>query len=190
MASVDGLAGVVAGWAALLVGGYLAVGLAAATLARRRAAVGRCAERVLQLYPRIVRTALRSVVVATIGVGAAMPALPALATTATDARAPRPPVLAPTRPAVEPLDWPTRPATIPAPRPAHRLAGARVTVLPGECLWSLAAREIGPAATTSQVAAAWPRWWSANRDVIGADPDLLRPGVRLRVPTSTERSAS
>ena len=31
-------------------------------------------------------------------------------------------------------------------------------------------------------AAEWPRWWAANRDVVGDDPDLLRPGQRLVAP--------
>jgi nucleoid-associated protein YgaU len=65
-----------------------------------------------------------------------------------------------------------------------------IVVRQGECLWSLSARSLGPRATTAEVAAAWPRWWAANRDLIGADPDVLHPGERLRVPALSERNAS
>jgi nucleoid-associated protein YgaU len=57
-----------------------------------------------------------------------------------------------------------------------------VAVRPGDSLWTLAARHLGPGATAAQVADAWPRWWAANRDVVGDDPDLLRPGQLLRPP--------
>ena len=57
-----------------------------------------------------------------------------------------------------------------------------VTVGPGECLWSIAARHLGPAATDAEIAGAWPDWYAANRTVIGADPNLLQPGQRLVVP--------
>jgi hypothetical protein len=56
------------------------------------------------------------------------------------------------------------------------------TVGPGDSLWLIAARRIGPDATAAQVAAAWPQWHAANRDVIGSDPDLLRIGQRLAPP--------
>lgn len=52
----------------------------------------------------------------------------------------------------------------------------------GDSLWHLAARSLGPSATVAEIAAEWPRWWRANRDVIGADPDLIVPGARLRAP--------
>jgi resuscitation-promoting factor RpfA len=66
-----------------------------------------------------------------------------------------------------------------------------VTVHRGDSLWAIAARELGRDATDAVVAAAWPRWWAANRDVIGDDPDLLYPGQRLAAPgpdTSTGRT--
>ena len=59
-----------------------------------------------------------------------------------------------------------------------------VVVRRGDTLWHLAARSLGPGAATAEIAAEWPRWWRANRDVIGADPDLLLPGTRLRAPAS------
>jgi hypothetical protein len=57
-----------------------------------------------------------------------------------------------------------------------------VTVRPGDSLWSLAAADLGRDATPAQIAAAWPRWYAANRGVIGNDPTLIRPGQRLRPP--------
>ena len=40
-----------------------------------------------------------------------------------------------------------------------------------------------PAPTCAAVARSWPRWWSANRGVIGSDPNLIHPGTRLVPPT-------
>ncbi len=78
-------------------------------------------------------------------------------------------------PATPGLDWPA---------PA-RSAAAAVVVEPGDTLWDLAAERLPRAATDAQIAAAWPSWWSANRQVIGDDPDLLHPGQRLRPPHGT-----
>ncbi|EYR61827.1 peptidoglycan-binding protein, partial [Actinotalea ferrariae CF5-4] len=60
---------------------------------------------------------------------------------------------------------------------------ATTTVRPGDTLWDLAAEQLGTAATDAEVAAAWPRWHEANREVIGPDPDVLVPGQVLTVPT-------
>lgn len=58
-----------------------------------------------------------------------------------------------------------------------------VTVHRGDTLWAVAARHLGPDASDAQVAREWPRWYAANRDVIGDDPDLLVPGQQLRPPS-------
>jgi nucleoid-associated protein YgaU len=71
----------------------------------------------------------------------------------------------------------------PSPRPATRHEEPHeLVVRRGDSLWSLAARHLGAGATDAEIAAAWPRWFDANRAVIGDDPDLLRPGQRLRPP--------
>ena len=57
-----------------------------------------------------------------------------------------------------------------------------IVVESGDCLWTIAARAIGPDATDAEIAAAWPRWYARNRVTIGADPDLLIPGMVLRPP--------
>jgi nucleoid-associated protein YgaU len=70
-----------------------------------------------------------------------------------------------------------------APHRPHRAAAPGVVVRRGDSLWSIAAHALGPRATDAQVAQAWPQWWSANRAVVGADPDLLHPGTPLSPPT-------
>lgn len=68
--------------------------------------------------------------------------------------------------------------------PAASAGAAEVVVVRGDSLWAIAARHLGPGATDAEVAREWPRWYVANRDTIGADPDLLLPGQVLRVPGS------
>lgn len=72
---------------------------------------------------------------------------------------------------------------LPAPPPTGRTdAPATVTVRPGDSLWAITAGLLGPGASDADVAAAWPRLYEANRDVLGPDPDLVHPGVVLTVP--------
>jgi nucleoid-associated protein YgaU len=57
-----------------------------------------------------------------------------------------------------------------------------VVVQRGDTLWSIAARHLGAGATDDEITREWPRWWSANRGVVGDDPDLIKPGQRLAPP--------
>lgn len=57
-----------------------------------------------------------------------------------------------------------------------------VVVQRGDSLWAIAARHLGPGATNAGIATEWPRWYAANRAVIGRDPNLLLPGQRLIAP--------
>ena len=57
-----------------------------------------------------------------------------------------------------------------------------VVVHRGDTLWSIAARHLGPAATASDIDAEWHRWFVANRDLIGNDPNLIAPGQLLSPP--------
>jgi resuscitation-promoting factor RpfA len=57
-----------------------------------------------------------------------------------------------------------------------------VVVRRGDTLWAIAARHLPDGAGDAAIAAAWPAWFAFNRDRIGADPHLLHPGTRLRVP--------
>ena len=76
----------------------------------------------------------------------------------------------------------TRLAPAPARIPPRPPAPGAVVVAPGDTLWSIAARRLGPGASPALVAATWPRWYAANRPRIGPDPGLIRPGQRLAPP--------
>ncbi|MFV0461268.1 MAG: LysM peptidoglycan-binding domain-containing protein [Actinomycetales bacterium] len=67
-------------------------------------------------------------------------------------------------------------------RPAAQSGPGEVVVVRGDTLWDIAARHLGPDPTPTRIAAEWPRWYTANADVIGPDPDLIRPGQVLRPP--------
>jgi hypothetical protein len=81
---------------------------------------------------------------------------------------------------------PTGPAALIAGSP-HRDVGDRsadgsYVVRRGDALWDIAARHLGPSATAVDIAREWPRWYQANRAVIGDDPSLIRPGELLVPP--------
>lgn len=59
---------------------------------------------------------------------------------------------------------------------------AHAVVRRGDTLWAIAARHLGPGSTVQDVAQEWPRWYAANRDLIGPDPDLILPGQELVAP--------
>ncbi len=86
--------------------------------------------------------------------------------------APSPPVPAPS-PDVAVVSTP--------PRDGEAVPDA-VVVRRGDSLWAIAARVLGPAASDAEIAATWPRWFDANRGVIGPDPDVITPGTVLRPP--------
>ena len=199
---------------ALLAWALVAAVVAAALLVllgRLPGAAGRTAD---LLADRVVPTALRRTVRGAVGGGLALGVLvgaggPALA----DDRVPDHPLSAPADPAPadpatadpaplqpSPADpapadpaplqpSPVEPATAEPASPSTDV----VVVAPGDSLWALAAEHLtepvpgaaGP--TDAQVAAAWPRWWHANREVVGDDPDLLLVGQRLVVPPSDAR---
>jgi hypothetical protein len=55
-------------------------------------------------------------------------------------------------------------------------------VEPGESLWSIARRLLGPDASLARIAREVDRLWELNRDRIGTgDPDMLMVGARLRL---------
>ena len=105
--------------------------------------------------------------------------------TAAPARAPAPRPASRHSPADHPAHHPAhhpvnRPAAHPARGPARRVP---VSVRAGDSLWSIAADHL-PAGHRSpaRVAASWPRWYAANRGVIGADPDHIETGQHLIPP--------
>jgi hypothetical protein len=62
-----------------------------------------------------------------------------------------------------------------------------VVVAPGDSLWSISERQLGPGATGPQIARGVDRIYALNRDLIGADPDLIFVGQRFALPQSLER---
>ncbi|MFC5178570.1 LysM peptidoglycan-binding domain-containing protein [Nocardioides taihuensis] len=70
----------------------------------------------------------------------------------------------------------------PRPEPSPRREARVCVVSDGDTLWTLAAEHLGPSADDAAVAHAWRALYRANRAAVGPDPDLIRPGQRLRVP--------
>ena len=119
-----------------------------------------------------------------------------------------------TEPPSEPaLEWPTDPvgpaaahaagsgagpgtgnrAAPAAPKQAGPLpvpSGDHVRVRPGDSLWSIAAHRLGTAGSPARIQDEWPRWYALNRQLIGADPNLLRPGASLLAPQAAAPGAA
>jgi nucleoid-associated protein YgaU len=74
------------------------------------------------------------------------------------------------------------PRRLPSAGPASTSPDDGVLVHAGDCLWLIASRRLGPEASTADVAAEWPRWYAANKTVIGADPAVIHPGEVLQPP--------
>lgn len=120
---------------------------------------------------RWVRVAALTLGIGTIGLTAAAPA-------SADPGGARQPSCEPLEAAR--LDGLTLPVLPSAPR--HSPAAATTLVVGrGDSLWSLATSHLDPPSPATAVDRLWRRWYAANRDVIGPDPDLLQPGQRLRV---------
>jgi hypothetical protein len=71
--------------------------------------------------------------------------------------------------------------------PSDRSANGYV-VHRGDTLWDIAARHLGPGASSVDISRAWPAWYDANRAVIGPDPSVIRPGERLVPPATSTQS--
>ncbi len=192
---------------------WLVVGVLLEALARVPGATGRVAGSwAAAVSPRVVRRVAAVVVGVGIGTaaGGGVGASPALAATVPPGSSLVVRVVAGAggggEPASAPLPdpgfgpapgpgWvPARPTVRPHPDVASVSATGRrdpvpethVVVHRGDSLWSLAARHLGPGATDREVADEWPRWYAANREVIGPDPDLVLPGQVLHPPASED----
>ena len=77
-------------------------------------------------------------------------------------------------------------AGLPLPDRATGSVVARRTseavVRSGDSLWAVAARRLGPRASDADVATYCHRLYAHNAAAIGADPDLIHPGLRLQLP--------
>lgn len=180
----DAAAGATAGALLWLVAAWVAVGLAAGAVSLLPGALGRWGHAVAC---RVTPAAVRRIVITAAGTSILMS--PVTAGAAPSIGAPAPPGSSSMLP---PVGWPIDPAL---GRTEATAAGAgqaatpnhtvdRVTVRPGDSLWSLAAHRLG-SGSPARIQAEWPRWYGANRRLIGNDPNLLRPGTSLRVPRST-----
>lgn len=68
------------------------------------------------------------------------------------------------------------PAPAPPPRVTHTVAG-------GDSLWKIAKKYLGDGNR-------WKEVYEANKDVIGKNPDLIKPGQVLTIPGATATAAS
>jgi hypothetical protein len=75
-------------------------------------------------------------------------------------------------------DW----RTAEAPRSSGRAAAGHV-VQPNDTLWDIAAARLAPAdRSAANIHRYWQQVYRANRSVVGPDPNLIHPGMRLVVP--------
>jgi hypothetical protein len=205
----DHAAATLAGAALWLAAAWLGLGLLAALAGRLPGAAGALSRRVAGVaLPR----ALYRAAVGAAGLGVLLSPVAASAAGAhpgaTHPGTPNGTLSAPRLPAstlpapVLPRSPSTRPpgARRPAPPPrgsrspgtqksTAQAAAVRVSVRAGDSLWRIAAEHLPKGASERRVAAAWPRWFAANREVIGADPDLIVPGEVLRAPGQIGRPA-
>lgn len=69
--------------------------------------------------------------------------------------------------------------------PAAAAESEEIVVKPGDSLWTIVAKQLGPMASDAEVAEAWPLWYEANKQLIGAQPDVLLPGQVLHAPAGS-----
>lgn len=120
----------------------------------------------IALTPRVLRGLLFA------GVSGALAFAPAHADVVPERDAPGPVA------SLDGLRLPERPVNV----TGSLISSGDVVVQHGDTLWSIAARTLPADAGAAHVAAEVERWHAANLDVIGADPDLIRPRQRLTPP--------
>jgi hypothetical protein len=138
--------------------------------------------------PTLIASARPSVAAPSVAapLGAApLGAAPSAAASPSAASSAIPPSAAP--PPVPEAGWvpvapPTDPGLLVQQPLREPVRAGKVEVRPGDSLWTIVARHLGPGATDLDIAAAWPSWYEANAGTIGADPDLVRPGQLLVPP--------
>ena len=89
------------------------------------------------------------------------------------------------------LDGYTNPLITAAPsRGAASEPPVRQLVYPGDSLWSISQRHLGPQASPQQIADEVERIFELNRDRIGEDPSMLMPGEELLLAPSVSGPAA
>ena len=86
------------------------------------------------------------------------------------------------QPAATSLPYPDRAVAPGRPHHAAPPPVSTVVVRPGDSLWLIAARTLGPHPAAGDVTLRWHALYAANRARIGPDPDLIQPGLRLLLP--------
>lgn len=84
---------------------------------------------------------------------------------------------------------PTAPPTPEPGEPSRVVADERGSVhvvQRGESLWRIASAALGPHASDSEIARAWPQIYAANKPLIGSDPGLIFAGQRLTIPADLD----
>jgi nucleoid-associated protein YgaU len=66
-------------------------------------------------------------------------------------------------------------SSVAAPAEPAKAAPKKYTVAPGDSLWKIAKRSYGDGNQ-------WKKIYEANRQVIGSNPDLIKPGQVLVIP--------
>lgn len=64
------------------------------------------------------------------------------------------------------------------------LSSPTVTVRQGDTLWSIAAKRLGPHASDAEIDQEWRRWYRVNVKLVGPNPHLIVPGMKLEAPQS------
>jgi LysM domain len=68
------------------------------------------------------------------------------------------------------------------PAPRHGAEARSYTVKAGDTLWDIAGAHLPPSQrSAATIHRYWPQVYRANRQVVGADPDLIHPGTNLAV---------
>ena len=193
---------------------WLGLGLALSALSALPGAVGQASS---VLAARLAPAAARKIVAFVLGTTLTAALVPGTAVAGTGHQAPRPALVASAQIAISGLAdaapdasfrWVSDavPAADPAPPPSwspERPASPKRSVSPqrsvspaegvvvhrGDTLWSIAAHHLGPAATRADIDAEWPRWFAANRQVIGDDANLIAPGQLLSPPPSPQEGS-
>jgi hypothetical protein len=83
----------------------------------------------------------------------------------------------------------TSPAKGPQVTDSATGSAERVVVAPGDSLWSMSARWLGPEATTRQIADGVERIYKLNQGQIGSNPDLIFAGQQLLLPSRVKQQA-